>query len=232
MESSQTPQIRIIKPAEKPAQSLGVFASSFNPVTNAHLKLIQTARSQFELDAVLALAGTSNADKTHYEASLTDRIEMLSLALESWPEASIGLTSTGFFVDMIGALQSVYPPNTLYSFIVGFDTFIRILDPDNRYVSRYDRKFRDSLEALGYLLERSRLIVVERGPHGESGFSQIVAEHGLRRNASSPSMAFADRIAFMSFARDFSERSATEVRENVESGRSIEGLVPRSVADY
>ncbi|MGH9822035.1 MAG: nicotinate-nicotinamide nucleotide adenylyltransferase [Blastocatellia bacterium] len=231
LESSSLPAIKIIKRAEHAGINLGIFASSFNPVTNAHIELIKAAAERFALDEVLALAGTSNADKDGYECPLIDRIEMLYLALASLPRISIGLTSTAFFVDMIAALDSVYPFETSYSFIVGFDTFIRVLDRDGKYVARYYTRFQHRNAALKYLLERARLIVAERGPLGESGFIELLeAERSATPKAADDSLS--ERVRFMSFPSDFSERSATEVRERLRSGIDIARLVPCPVVDY
>ena len=230
LESSPGPEIKIIKRAGYTGFNLGIFASSFNPVTNAHIELIKAAVERFALDEVLALAGTSNADKDGYECPLIDRIEMLSVALVGLPRISIGLTSTAFFVDMIAALDSVYPFETSYSFIVGLDTFVRVLDRDGKYVARYYTRFQHRNAALKYLLERARLIVAERGPLGESGFIELLeAERSATQEADD---SLSERVRFMSFPSDFSERSATEVRERLRSGIGIGRLVPRPVVDY
>ena len=72
--------IKIIERAEATGPRLGVFASSFNPPTTAHVELIQRAAEAFSLDEILALAGKTNADKLEYECSLEDRLAMLTLS--------------------------------------------------------------------------------------------------------------------------------------------------------
>ena len=75
--AGSVPTIELIKGVEKTGSRLGVFASSFNPVTIAHLELMRQAAERFGLDGTLALAGIANADKAEYEAPLEDRIAML-----------------------------------------------------------------------------------------------------------------------------------------------------------
>src|SRR5215472_1575940 len=72
---------------------LGVFASSFNPVTCAHLELMRRAAEQYSLDEVIALAGILNADKTSYDCPLSDRLKMLLLAIPDDAPLSVGISS-------------------------------------------------------------------------------------------------------------------------------------------
>src|SRR5690349_6011662 len=112
-------RIEIIKPASIAGQSLGVFASSFNPVTCAHLELMIEAGRQYRLDSVLALAGTANADKSEYDCDIEDRVLMLLLATSGSANAGVGICSTAFFVDMIDPLRALFPDSEIY-FIVGY----------------------------------------------------------------------------------------------------------------
>src|SRR5215211_3082474 len=103
---SDKPSIYFIKKARTEAQRLGIFASSFNPVTTAHLELMRQARVQFSLDEIIALAGLANADKSKYESSIEDRLTMLTLALIDDAQISIALSSHAFFVDKLNALAT------------------------------------------------------------------------------------------------------------------------------
>jgi nicotinate (nicotinamide) nucleotide adenylyltransferase len=220
---SGKPDLHFISRAEPPGRNLGVFPASFNPVTTAHIELLSRAANEFSLDEVLALAGTSNADKSEYDCLLDDRLRMLQLALVQVPNASIGICSTPFFVDMIEAAIAVYPPDTQLSFILGIDTFVRVLDLDGKYVQRYQKPFTDRSHALEYLLSKSRLIVAERSYPGRPDVDDLLSRHpGIK-----PS-----QVQLMDFPLDFSERSATEVRDALRSGRSIAGLVPPAVENY
>src|SRR6516165_4032333 len=133
---ARRPEIVLARRARAGGPRLGVFASSFNPVTNAHVALIEYAASAFSLNEVLALAGLSNADKTDYDCPLGARLEMLELALAGNDRISIGISSTPFFVDMIDPIARARPTAGLPYFIVGFDTFVRIVDRGSRYLAR------------------------------------------------------------------------------------------------
>jgi nicotinate-nucleotide adenylyltransferase len=217
------PVIEFIKRASVGGPRLGVFASSFNPVTTAHVELIRQAKDNFRLDEVLTLAGTTNADKQKYECPLEYRLEMLLLTFANEPCVSLGLSSSAFFVDMTDAIGRAYRPETKIYFIVGFDTFERVLDLEQKYTKRYHRKFKDRIEALKWLLERSYFIVAGRAGRRRDD---------LRRLIDSEAWMPADRIFYLDFPDNFAERSATEVRERVRAGLPITGLVPQAVERY
>jgi nicotinate-nucleotide adenylyltransferase len=220
---SGEPGIEIIKQAEATGLRLGVFASSFNPPTVAHVELMQRAAEAFSLDEILALAGAANADKLQYECSLEDRLAMLALSLADVSRVSIGLSSHAFYADMIDAFGRVWPPETDLQFIVGFDTFERVLDVEDRYTRRYYREFNNRIEALQYLFGRSRFIVAGRAGAGL---------HSVRLLVDREPVVPADRVSYLDFPTDLGELSATEVRKRRRAGRPIKGLVPGAVEDY
>jgi nicotinate (nicotinamide) nucleotide adenylyltransferase len=220
---SREPCIELIERAEDRGPRLGIFSSSFNPPTVAHLELIRRARTDFSLDEVLALAGTANADKSDYECALEDRLMMLVSALEESERVSIGLSSTAYYVDMVDAIRRVYRAETRLHFILGFDTFERVLDHEGKYTDRYFRRFAGRDEALSYLLSESTLIVAGRTGAGRGEVLALVErEPAIGRG----------RILSLDFPAELGERSASEVRSRVRSGLSISGLVPPAVEDY
>jgi nicotinate-nucleotide adenylyltransferase len=220
---SSEPRIETIKRAATAGGRLGVFASSFNPPTIAHVELIRRATEAFLLDETLALAGQANADKLSYECSLEDRVAMMELEFANDARTSIGLSSHAFYVDMVDALRRVYPPETDLHFIVGFDTFERVLDPEDKYTKRYYREFSGRVEALEYLFARSSFIVAARAGTGLDSVRPLV-----EREPAVPR----DRVLYLDFPPDLGELSATEVRRRCRAGESIKGLVPAAVEQF
>jgi nicotinate (nicotinamide) nucleotide adenylyltransferase len=222
IEAAGEPGIELL--TRGPAGSrLGILAASFNPTTVAHVELIRRAAEAFSLDETLALVGVTNADKTEYECSLEDRLAMLQLTFADDSRVSIGLSSHAFYVDMIEALKRVCTPGTDLHFVVGFDTFERVLDRDDRYTKRYHRSFTNRSEALRHLLSRSRLIVASRAGSGPDQVRALI-EH------EPPEIT--GRILFLDFPSDLGERSATEVRARLAEGLPVVGLVPEAVERY
>lgn len=219
---SAEPRIEIIERAATSGSRLGVFASSFNPPTLAHVELIRQASKAFSLAETLALASETNADKQNYECSLEDRVAMMELAFVDDARTSIGLSSHAFYVDMIDALRRAYPPRTDLHFIVGFDTFERVLDLEDRYQKKYYREF-SRVEALEYLFARSSFIVAARAGAGLDSVRLLV-----EREPAVPR----DRVLYLEFPPDLGELSATEVRNRCRASESITGLVPAAVEQF
>ncbi|MFL6214901.1 MAG: nicotinate-nicotinamide nucleotide adenylyltransferase [Blastocatellia bacterium] len=216
------PHIELIKRAEPGGARVGVFASSFNPVTVAHFELMRRALTEFSLDEVLALAGRANADKQQYECALEDRLNMLALALGDDARISIGLSSHAFYVDMLDALAPLYGQSDLH-FIVGFDTFERVLDTDDRYTARYHHRFGSRDAALRQLFSHSRFIVAGRAGAGLDDVRALLAAEPAE---------FGERVSYLDFPSDLGERSATEVRAARRAGQAISELVPPAVESY
>jgi nicotinate (nicotinamide) nucleotide adenylyltransferase len=222
-QSGDAPEIELIKRADISGPRLGVFAASFNPPTVAHVELIRCATNTYSLDEVVALAGRANADKLEYECSLADRVEMLRLTFASEPRISIGVSSHAFYVDMIEAIGGQYSGQTDLHFIVGFDTFERVIDREDRYTARYHRSFSDRIEALQYLFGRSKFIVAARAGSGREAVEQLLQNEPAVPGA---------KILFLEFPEELGEVSATEVRRRRRIGEAISGLVPVQVEQY
>jgi nicotinate (nicotinamide) nucleotide adenylyltransferase len=222
-ERSREPYIELIRRVENRGPRLGVFSSSFNPPTTAHVELIRRAMELFSLDEVLALPGTANADKADYECALEDRIRMLASAFDKHERVSIGLASTAYYVDMVDALRRVYSPETRLHFILGFDTFERVLDYQGKYTDRYFRKFADRDEALACLLSESTLIVANRAGAALDDLAALVE----REPRISPG-----QVLYLDFPAELGERSASEVRKRISSGLPVSGFVPAGVEAY
>jgi len=217
------PEIALIRQAHMTGPRLAVFSSSFNPPTTAHVELIKRATENFSFDQVLALAGKTNADKTDYECPLENRIAMMELTFTEQTYISIGLTSHAFYVDILEALERKYPAQTDLHFIVGLDTFERVLDFEDHYSGRFHRTFKGRGEALSFLFSKSTFIVAGRAGGGLEKVELLVS-----REKAVPS----DRVKHLDFPADLGSLSATEVRRRRRTGLPIQGLVPAAVENY
>jgi nicotinate (nicotinamide) nucleotide adenylyltransferase len=223
IEAASEPRVELLRPGGHTGPRLGVLAASFNPVTAAHVELINRAAQEFSMHETLALAGIANADKTGYGCSLEDRLTMLQLAFADDSRVSIGLSSHAFYVDMLDGLEGVCAPGTDLHFIVGFDTFERVLDLDDRYTQRYHRSFSHRSDALRYLLTRSRLIVAARAGAGIDAVRTLLDGEPAEVSR---------QVLYLDFPSHLGELSATEVRSRTNNGLPIAGLVPEPVERY
>lgn len=152
---------------------LFILDSSFNPPHLAHYSLVKKSidYEAYQYDrsssSVLLLLSISNADKADGEpASLEHRIDMIILLAEYIAKSlevptAVALTSCPKFADKCEAIQNhsreLALAKSKLTFLVGFDTIIRILD-QKYYTSPIS-------VALKSLFQNSDFLVLTRGDH-------------------------------------------------------------------
>ena len=198
-----------------PGRSLGVFPSSFNPPTVAHRTLIERARHVESLDEILLILDRKPLDKSISGASLEERLSMMLLFCEGDPSVSVAFTNRGLFVEKLALLQKAYPSGTIFRFIVGYDTLIRILD------AKY---YKDRETALGRLFSDSEFLVANR----ERANIDEIQEHIDREE----NRWFSERIKPFEIPLAVGRLSSTQARHAIRRGETVEGIVPPEIASY
>ena len=117
----------------KKSVDICILCSSFNPPTNAHLRLIQQSLAMRPFDAVVLVLSSNNPDKSmSSDKDHEHRINMMRL-LTSCIEIPMAVlvTDRGTFFDIHQSLGLEVFPNISFNayFIVGYDTFVRIYAP-------------------------------------------------------------------------------------------------------
>ncbi len=213
------PQIRWVCRADRHIKEgdrrLGIFSGSFNPLTVAHIKMIEAAQKKYNLDEILLILARANVDKGMFGLSLADRLLMLKLYAANREDFSVAACSHGRFIEKIEALKPAYPPGTHFSFIVGYDTFIRLFDP------KYYIDLHGALEAL---FDQCRFIVANRQAHDVDAVRQVMEELDYRRYASC-----VDPIELPDF---YAKVSSTDIRVQIQAGNSVNHLVPSEVQEF
>jgi nicotinate (nicotinamide) nucleotide adenylyltransferase len=194
---------------------LGVFSGSFNPMTVAHIEMIRTAQETYKLDEILLILAKANVDKGVFGLSLADRLLMLREYAARREQLSVAACSHGRFIEKVQALKPAYPPDTRISFIVGYDTLIRIFDP---------RYYTDLHGELARLFSQCRLIVANRQGRDAANVQQFLSAQGFQRYA-----PYIDPIQLPDF---FKEISSTDIRHRMQEGRSIRHLVPAEIETF
>lgn len=213
------PQLTVVLPATagiaetSVGQRLGVLSSAFNPLTRAHAKMAELAIQTHQLGEVLLELSKVNVDKRVYGASLAERLWMLKHFAACRPALSVGLCSHARFIDKARAIRTVYPPDTEIYFIVGYDTLVRVFDPQY-----YD----DLYSELRELFDRSRFIAANRGQHTLADVESFLEQPACR--------PFTDKIHLIELDAFHATLSSTLVRERLENEASTTDLVPDEIA--
>lgn len=103
---------------------IGVLAGAFNPVTRAHLALVDAARAR--VDEVVCVVPRAYPHKEFHGASLEDRLQMLRRASDRY---RVHVTEGGLFIDIARELRQADPDAELL-FICGRDAAERIVNWD------------------------------------------------------------------------------------------------------
>lgn len=191
---------------------LGVFASAFDPLTRAHLEILE--RAEQRMDEVLLLADRQNADKQSSHASLEDRLYMLLEFFRDQDRVSLGLSSHPLFLDKLRALKKAYPPETSFYFLVGYDTIVRILDK---------KYYRDREAALEELFRDSHFLVAPRAGRGKEDLVRLLQMAENER--------FREKVHPLEISEFASSLSSTLAREKLRRGEDARDLVPDRILE-
>lgn len=188
------------------------LSASFNPLTVAHVWLIQEASRISPPEEVLLLLARANVDKPVEGFPLERRLSLLVRFAESRGTFSVAACSHGRFVDKAEAIRRHYPAGTRLAFIVGFDTLVRLFDP---------KYYADLNASLSALFEASEFIAANRAPDPPEAVTSFLAQ---------PDVApYAHRIRVIQLPAEIAAVSATQVRTRLARGVPVTGLVPPEI---
>ena len=216
LDSSAPPQIELIHratpPIFKPGKKLGIFSGAFNPLTLAHTRMVEDTVDRYPLNELLLLLAKANVDKAVFGLPLAARLLTVKTYAESRQAFSVGVSSHGRYIDKVAALASIFPPDTEFYFIVGYDTLVRIFD------TKYYTDFHAELQAL---FVSARFIVANRAEADIETIESFMAQPEIRQ--------YASYISNLLLPDAYAHISSTQVRELLARGEVIEHLVPPSI---
>lgn len=219
---------------ERLRRRIGIYGGTFDPVHNGHFKVAEAALDAFALDRMLFIPAFAPPHKRKQNISSPfHRLAMLALATADSPRmfvSTIELESPSrpYTIETLGRLQAELQPVRLF-FVMGADSF--------RDVTSW-REYEAILSGYD--------VIVATRPGSHVGGNEGIAGHlaprlqkritDLRGGAypSSRDLANEDPESPRIYLTDYVavDVSATGVREAVEQGRSIDEMVPPSVAAY
>lgn len=198
---------------------LGIFGGTFNPVHNGHVRTAEEVRSSMALNRILFVPSGNPPLKSGDLADASDRFAMTVLAVAGNPAFDVSeIELTGerksFTVDTVRSLLYSYPHDHLF-LILGADAF---LDMPNWY--RPDE-----------LVSLIDIIVMSRPGTTSTDIAASPFLAGLIPDAQGIwQLPGKKTISLVAVAPH--DISSTGIRQLVRSGRSIDHLVPASVAEY
>lgn len=118
-------------------KKIGVLSGAFNPVTRAHLALVDAALAK--VDEVICVVPRAYPHKEFHGASLEDRVEMLRRAGAHY---RVEMVEGGLLIDIARELKRTHPDAELY-FITGRDAAERVVTWDYGTPEAIDQIFKE-----------------------------------------------------------------------------------------
>ncbi len=185
---------------------IGVFGGTFDPVHEGHVKTVEATALKFRLERVLYVAARRSPHKEGEPSDSRHRVAMLALALEGRPDWSISF-------EELDREPPSYTVDTLRTFARRWPSDELWLLVGTDALSGLDR-WKEPQE----ILRLARIAAFHREPHVREGLV-LPKLPGL-----------ADRLTV--FDAGSVRISSTQLRADLEAGKSPAGRVPASVAEY
>lgn len=187
---------------------LGILGGTFDPIHFGHILMAQAALDEMALDRVLLLPGGDPPHKTPY-APKADRLHMVRLAAdtdERFLVSDMELKRAGrtYTVDTLLQLRDEYP-HAQFTYIVGSDTLMLL------------PSWKDA-ERVATLCDMA--VILRPGDSREAVQNTIAQYH--------------ETLGLHAVLLRFTgpDVSSTAIREAVQAGLPLDGLVPEAVAGY
>ncbi|PYP86190.1 MAG: nicotinate (nicotinamide) nucleotide adenylyltransferase [Blastocatellia bacterium AA13] len=211
------------------SKRIGVYGGTFDPIHNAHIKVIHSVLKQFALDELLIVPSLQPPHKRP-DAVLDSyhRYAMAVLATADLPQALVSTMeldepSRPYTFETIQRLRKLAGREASIFFIMGMDSYLEFPDWKNP----------------GLILLESNLIVVTRGAELSIALQNrrlpAFSNTGvidLRADSSTPNLD--NERSGAVFLTDYGTGvlSSTEIRSRIRAAAGVDDLVPAQVVSY
>ena len=190
---------------------IAILGGSFNPVHYGHLKMAEAAMESTHFSKVLFIpTGTPYHKEQKDLLPFADRLKLLELAIEKYPDFDCSpmegeRDGNSYTIDTVRELLRQNPTNS-YSLLIGTDQFLTL-------------RSWHKIKELGQLVD---FYIANR--NGEMSFSTFQKE----KEALEKELSLHCKL----FPMPAIDLSSTEIRNLLKEGKSIHGMLPKSVEEY
>ena len=192
-------------------KSIAILGGSFNPVHYGHLKMAEAAMESTHFSKVLFIpTGTPYHKEQKDLLPFSDRLKLLELAIEKYPDFDCSpmegdRDGNSYTIDTVRELLRQNPTNS-YSLLIGTDQFLTL-------------RSWHKIKELGQLAD---FYIANR--NGEMSFLTFQKE----KEALEKELSLHCKL----FPMPAIDLSSTEIRNLLKEGKSIHGMLPKSVEEY
>ena len=190
---------------------IAILGGSFNPVHYGHLKMAEAAMESSHFSKILFIpTGTPYHKEQKSLLPFSDRLKLLEMAIENCPDFTFSpiegeREGNSYTFDTVRELLRQNPTES-YSLLIGTDQFLTL------------RSWHKIAE-LGKLVD---FYIANR--NGEMAFSTFQKE----KEALEKELSLHCKL----FPMPAIDLSSTEIRNRLKEGKSIHGMLPKSVEEY
>ncbi len=188
----------------------GILGGTFDPIHFGHLFLAEQSRETFDLSKVIFVPASIPPHKIgEVSLSVEERFKMVELAIKTHPQfqvSKVEVTRVGpsYSIDTIRTLKSENPGQDSF-FILGFDSLLSL----------------NTWKNYRQILDEAQIIAAMR-----PGFPQFVTDRDW------PDFLKPYRHRIHILKAPLIDISATWLRNELKTGRSIRYLVPDTIFEY
>lgn len=192
-------------------KSIAILGGSFNPVHYGHLKMAEAAMESTHFSKILFIpTGTPYHKEQKDLLPFADRLKLLELAIEKYPDFDCSpmegdRDGNSYTIDTVRELLRQNPTNS-YSLLIGTDQFLTL-------------RSWHKIKELGQLAD---FYIANR--NGEMSFLTFQKE----KEALEKELSLHCKL----FPMPAIDLSSTEIRNLLKEGKSIHGMLPKSVEEY
>ena len=192
-------------------KSIAILGGSFNPVHYGHLIMAEAAMESTHFSKILFIpTGTPYHKEQKDLLPFADRLKLLELAIEKYPDFDCSpmegdRDGNSYTIDTVRELLRQNPTNS-YSLLIGTDQFLTL-------------RSWHKIKELGQLAD---FYIANR--NGEMSFLTFQKE----KEALEKELSLHCKL----FPMPAIDLSSTEIRNLLKEGKSIHGMLPKSVEEY
>ncbi|HEV2405633.1 MAG TPA: hypothetical protein VGR88_09280 [Ktedonobacterales bacterium] len=190
------PLLRVVagERALRDAARIVAFPGTFNPLTRAHIGLVETTLAA-GYDAALWLLAVASVDKERVQrAALPDRVAQMRAYARRSPANAVALANRGLYYEQAPLLRRRFKAAEI-SILIGYDKAPQIFD---------DRYYDDRDAALATLFANVTLLVAPRAGSGREELATLLNRPENQR--------FAERVTYLDAPGHYANDSSTRAR--------------------
>lgn len=204
---------------------IAIYGGTFDPIHNGHIKTAIAIQNYFHFDRLLFLPCKVPVLKDKAQATATQRIDMLRIALaEQKKENHFDLDLTeinregpSYMIDTLKSFRQRFGDDLSITMIIGQDSFNQL----------------PQWHLWEELITKANILVIDRpgsnkNPESAS-LKQLVINHETHSSEQIKNQAFG--LIYRFNAGDY-DISSTKIREAIRSNHGLNDLLPSSVLEY